>query len=339
MKKLFPYVILISILIACTQRKPSLALKEITGKTMGTFFSVKIVDEETTNLNYKEIENEINTLLKEVNRQMSTYIEDSEISTFNKYSGTDWFTTSYDFAYVVDIALRVSYESYGAFDITVGPLVNLWGFGPEIKKFTIPSKSELDQAKSKTGYQNLEVSVDISAVKKDIPDLYLDLSAIAKGFGVDLITEYLESIKVKNFMVEIGGEVRTMGKNHEGEYWKIGIELPGSNSDIQKVVSISNFSIATSGDYHNYFEEDGVRYSHTIDPRTGMPITHKLASVTVVHSSCTLADAYATAINVMGPEAGYSFALENNLAVYFILRYKNVFIEKSTKQFTEYIKN
>jgi len=330
-------LIIVFVTAGCTKKHLPAEIKSITGKTMGTTFSIKIVDDKKFSFDYKSLESEINEMLKEINRQMSTYIKDSEISQFNRYDSTGWFNISYDFASLINTALEVSSLSAGAFDITVGPLVNLWSFGPETKKPEVPGVKELLEAKSKTGYKFIEVRVDTPVVKKDKPEVYLDMSAIAKGYAVDKVAELLSSKKIRNYMVEIGGEVRTAGKNNKDKSWKIGIETPDSPTNIQKVISISDYSIATSGDYNNYFEENGIRYSHTIDPRTGMPITHKLASVTVIHTSCTLADAFATAINVMGPTAGYEFALKENLIIYIIVRHETGFIEKTTSQFTEFL--
>ncbi len=321
----------------CSEKSPLADLKIITGKTMGTTFSIKIVDDKNLSIDYKSLESEINEFLIEINLQMSTYIEDSEISRFNNYDSTGWFKISYDLASLINTSLEVSRLSAGAFDITVGPLVNLWGFGPELKNSEVPGVKELLEAKSKTGYKFIAVNVDTPAVRKDKPEVYLDMSAIAKGFAVDKVVELLLSYNLKNCMVEIGGEVRTAGKNNQDEFWKIGIETPDSHLNIQKVISISNYSVASSGDYNNYFEENGIRYSHTIDPRTGMPITHKLASVTVIHSDCALADAYATAINVMGPTAGYDFAVKEKLIIYMIVREEIGFIEKLTPQFSKFL--
>ena len=328
---------IIFVTAGCTQKPLPAEIKNITGKTMGTTFNIKIVDDTNLSIDYKSLESEINELLKEINRQMSTYIEDSEISRFNNYDSTGWFNISYDFASLLNTAMDVSSLTAGAFDVTVGPLVNLWGFGPELKKPEVPGVKELLEAKSKTGYKFIEVRVDTPAVKKDKPDVYLDMSAIAKGYAVDKVAELISSKKIINYMVEIGGEVRTAGNNNNNESWKIGIETPDSPANIQKVISISDYSIATSGDYNNYFEENGIRYSHTIDPRTGMPITHKLASVTVIHTNCTFADAYATAINVMGPTAGYDFALKENLIIYMIVREETGFIEKTTSRFDKFL--
>lgn len=336
MKYLFISLLIIFLFTGCKQNETLPDLKEITGQTMGTFFTVKIISSNVDERQFEKIENDINSLLNEVNRQMSTYIPDSEISEFNKFNKTEWFPVSKDFFSVVEKALEVSRLTNGAFDITVGPLVNLWGFGPENKSFKIPDKNKLLDALSKTGFSKIKLDEKTSSLIKENENIYIDLSAIAKGFGVDKVAEYLVENNFRDFMVEIGGEVKTSGKNQKGEHWKIGIKSPNSASNIQKVISISNMAVATSGDYLNYFEENGVRYSHTIDPRTGLPVTHNLASVTVIHSSCILADAFATAIEVLGPDAGYTFALENKLPVYLIVREKNNFIEKQTELFKNY---
>jgi thiamine biosynthesis lipoprotein len=268
---------------------------------------------------------------------MSTYIPDSEISQFNKYKKTDWYPISKDFANVLEMSFYISEKSGGAFDITIGPLVNLWGFGPDYKLENIPTQVEIDKGLRSVGHKNIMVQTDPPAVKKIIASIYCDLSAIAKGFGVDKIAEYLESKNINDFMVEIGGEVRTRGNNIHRKPWQIGVSTPDNEFNLQKVVSLNNNSIATSGDYRNYFEKDGVRYSHTIDPRTGRPITHTLASVTVVHGSCMIADGMATAITVLGPEAGFEFALKEELPIFMIVRKGNEFIEKMTPNFEQFL--
>jgi thiamine biosynthesis lipoprotein len=307
------------------------------GQTMGTIFQVKIVYDDSIRIDEEILKGEINETLKKINNQMSTYIEDSEISLFNKYSNTDWYSISEDFAFVLENALEISKQSSGAFDITVGKLVNLWGFGPEMKEHTVPDNDQVTALKAITGYQHIEVRLEPPSVKKDIPGVFIDLSAIAKGFGVDKIAEYLDSKHLKNYLVEIGGEVRTSGNNQKNSPWKVGIEYPDSSSGIYEVISLKSYSIATSGNYHNYFEKNGIRYSHTIDPRTGMPLSHKLASVTVVYKSCILADAYATAINVLGPELGISFALEHEIPAYLIVREKDGFVIKNTPQLDKFL--
>lgn len=331
--------LLLLLWVTCTTGESQRELLTLTGGTMGTTFTVKIVRDETFSdaFDLRKVESDIRDLLTQVNEQMSTYLEDSELSRFNRSATTDWFAISPDFARVLQQALRTSELSGGAFDITVGPLVNLWGFGPENRPVKIPSAREIADRKALVGYQHVQVRLNPPAVKKSRPDIYCDLSAIAKGFGVDKVSEYLEALGVRNYMVEIGGEVRTRGRNAENTLWRIGIESPDNPSGIEKVLNISDHAMATSGDYFNYFEEDGVRYSHTIDPRTGRPITHKMASVTVVHASCMVADAFATAIDVLGPEKGYEFALEQKLPVFMLVRQDGRFAEKMTPNFAGFL--
>lgn len=307
----------------------------IQGNTMGTTYSVKMVKDEhiASEKKFAAIAQRVERVLKNVNQQMSTYIDNSEISQFNQSRSTDWFTVSSDLAIVIEHAIRISVKSKGAFDVTVGPLVNLWGFGPDARPLRIPPQNEIVQKKKSIGYQNLSVRHSPPTIRKSIPEIYCDLSAIAKGFGVDKVAEYLDSQHIVNYLVEIGGEIRAKGVSHKNVRWKIGVSTPDQHIDIQKVIAISNCSVATSGDYWNYFEENGVRYSHTIDPRTGWPIRHKLASVTVIHDSCMIADAFATAIDVLGPNDGYDLAMREELPVYIIVKNENGFVEKMTPKF------
>ena len=326
------FPILLSALVGCQDQ-----LITISGPTMGTTFQVKIVQSEIT-MDLDVLEREINARLTEVNRQMSTYRDNSEITQFNRARSTDWFGVSSDFAYVLHIAQEISTWSDGAFDVTIGPLVNLWGFGPSAIPDRVPSPDSIEAAKTLVGYKKIRVDLSVSAIKKEIPEVYCDLSAIAKGFGVDRVASYLDSLGINRYFIEIGGELRTKGHNHLGQLWRIGIASPAGQGELQKALALDNMSMATSGDYHNYFERDGVRYSHTIDPRTGRPITHALASVTVIHKSCAYADGLATAINAMGPEKGFVFAEKRNLAVFMIVRQGDEFVEKMTSNFEELLK-
>lgn len=305
---------------------------EIRGMTMGTSYMVKIVvdgaDEAVLTV-------EIDDLLKKVNLQMSTWIADSELSRFNDFDGAGWFDVSADTALVVAESLRISEMSHGAFDMTVGPLINLWGFGPGKREVPVPSDAQIAAVMASTGYGNVSVQSDPPALKKAKPGIYCSLAAIAKGFGVDKVAEYLDAKGFTAYLVEIGGELRTRGVKAEGKPWKVAIATPDGRAGHQKVLALNNVGMATSGDYYNYFEKDGKRYSHTIDPVTGRPITHTLASVTVIHESCMTADALATAINVMGPEKGYQLALENELSVFLIVKEKGVFVEKMTPRFEQ----
>lgn len=308
------------------------------GSTMGTTYNIKFVLISTTVGSagvQQEMKDGIDALLESVNLQMSTYVPDSELSRFNRFEGTDWFEVSADTAMVFAESQRVSQLSGGAFDITVGPLVNLWGFGPTKNRGAVPSAQELLDVKDIIGYGKISVQVSPPAIKKEKPRMYCDLSAIAKGFGVDKVSMYLESKGYANYMVEIGGEVRTAGKKPGNKSWRVAIATPDGSSSYQKVLELDDLSMATSGDYHNYFEKDGIRYSHTMDPNTMKPIVHNLASVSVVHKSCMTADAMATALDVLGPEKGFDLAIQEHLAVFMIVHQKGKFVEKMTPEFTK----
>ena len=269
---------------------------------------------------------------------MSTYIETSELSLFNKFRGKEWFPISKDFAYVINEAIKISKLTNGAYDITVGPLVNLWGFGPEKNTMKVPADTQIKRRKKEVGFKYLQLRKNPPAIRKSNPDLYCDLSSIAKGFGVDKVSELLLVKNIINFMVEIGGEVRTSGYKAKHQKWRIGISSPDGSSKIKKVVLLENLSMATSGDYNNNYIIDGKEYSHTIDPRTGRPITHSLVSVSVLDSSCMVADGFATAIDVLGPIDGFEFALKNKIPVLMFIKEKNEFVEKSTKEFDKLLK-
>lgn len=305
----------------------------LTGKTMGTTYSVKI-DRLPVSLTVEQIKAEIDKRLELVNDQMSTYRQDSELSRFNRHGGADWFEVSEDTAIVVAEAKRIGKLSAGAFDVTVGPLVDLWSFGPGNRPKKIPADKDIATASRRVGDAKLDVRAEPAGLKKTQGDLSVDLSAIAKGFGVDRVAEYLDELQIAGYMVEIGGEVRCKGTKVGGTPWKIGIQSPKeAGNAAMKVLQLKDASMATSGDYRNYFEKDGRRFSHTIDPRTGRPVTHRLVSVSVVAENCMTADALATAIMVLGPDAGYNFAEKHHLAVFMLVSQSGGFHERATPEF------
>ena len=288
------------------------------GATMGTSYSVQIA-EPRAELDRDALANEINARLADINRLMSTYQLGSELSRFNNSSATDWFLVSPQLIAVVAAAQTVSAASAGAFDVTIGPLVNLWGFGPTPSAEDIPSAGDIQAARARVGWRQLDVQSEPPALRKSRADLYVDLSAIAKGYAVDQLAALLESYGVEDYLVEIGGELRGRGVNARGEPWQIAIERPDpSQRAAFQVVSLRDIGMATSGDYRNFVEIDGQRYSHTIDPATGRPVGHRLASVTVLAQECMQADAWATALLVLGPERGLELAEQQGLAALFI---------------------
>ena len=305
---------------------------------MGTQYTVRVSDPDG-NLNLPALQREIDGRLEAINRQMSTYLPDSELSRFNWYQGLDWFAVSPELVRVVSAGLEVSRSSQGAFDVTVGPLVNLWGFGPTGRTDAVPTDEAIAQCRARVGYDRLEVRDDPPALRKRRADLYVDLSAIAKGFAVDEVARLLEQRGVHNHMVEIGGEVRTRGRKPGGSLWRIGIERPvAAAREIECVVELDDRALATSGDYRNFFEQQGRRYSHEIDPRTGRPVEHELVSVSVLADDCLTADAWATALMVLGPEAALPTARRHGLDVLCMIRTRKGLLEQTTPGFAARIR-
>lgn len=303
---------------------------------MGTVYSVTVLEPIGHTSDQEKLQLIIDTRLQTLNQQMSTYIDDSELSYLNRTPTDQPVILSEELFEVLLMSIELSWLSGGVFDITVGPLVDLWGFGPQ-QHDLVPTQSAIDEALAGTGYQHLQLNIADSSVSKTQP-VSVDLSAIAKGYGVDKIAELLLAAGYKDFMVEIGGELRLQGMSPRGAPWKIAIEQPdGSFGKVHRAVSIDTGAMATSGDYRNYFEVEGQRYSHTIDPTTGWPIKHTLASVTVITESAAYADGLATAINVMGPERGLLFAEQQQLAVYLIINTEQGFEARFTEAFRPYL--
>ncbi|CQI97107.1 FAD:protein FMN transferase [Yersinia rohdei] len=307
------------------------------GKTMGTSYSIKYVSNSSAP-DSEKLQQEIDRELELVNDQMSTYRPNSELSRFNQSRVVNTpFPVSAATAKVVREAIRLNRLTDGALDVTVGPLVNLWGFGPEGRPTSVPTDADIAKRQQWVGIDKL--AVEKGSLIKRIPDLYVDLSSIAKGFGVDVIAEYLESQHIDNYMVDIGGEVRTRGNNGENKPWRIAIEKPvaGAEQSAQEIIEPGRMAIATSGDYRNYFEQDGVRYSHTIDPATGRPINHRLVSITVLDPSCMTADGLSTGLGVLGPERGMALANLLDIPVFMIVKTDEGFEERYSESFKPYL--
>jgi thiamine biosynthesis lipoprotein len=318
-------------LCACGASGPAEVV--LSGNTMGTQFNVKLA---TSDVDAADLQQDIEASLAHVERMMSTYMPDSEISRFNQNATTDWFKVSHEFCFSVDEALALSTLTDGSFDITVGPLVNLWGFGPGDIIQEPPADEKISAVMASVGYEHLQADCARPALKKDIAGLFLDMSAFGKGFAVDRVADRLEDAGFHDYLVEIGGELRLAGHNASGEKWAIGIEVPlVDQRRPHTVVHLTDTAVATSGDYRNYFEVDGERFSHTIDTRTGRPVTHSLASVTVIDDSAYRADALATALLVMGPDKGMELAAREDLAVLFLLRSDAGIDERATPAFEQ----
>jgi thiamine biosynthesis lipoprotein len=335
------YILYLSILfnlliLSCTKKQPF----RFTGETMGTTYSIIIADSIVNPDLIDATKSKVDDVLKQVNRQMSAWDPNSEIALFNRKTDDKPLTISADFIQVLKLADVIYHESEGAFDPTVGPLVDLWGFGKEGTRFSPPTNEEVENRRKFVGFDLIEI-VDNSKIKKKHPETQLDLSAIAKGFGVDRVADLLKSIGYKNFMVEIGGEVVASGQKKTAK-WRIGIDRPYFNAipgqNLEAVIEVSDVGVATSGDYRNYFVSDDKTYSHTIDPVTGRPIVNGVASVTVIAPKCAVADAMATAIMVMGAEKSLEWVKsKNDVEVFIIIRTDAGYEEMFSPGFKKYL--
>jgi len=330
------YLLLVFLLLACQQQDtPQPYPFRYSDGIMGTTFTIK-VSQLPDSITVQALKGQIKVLLNQLNDRMSTYQAHSELSIINQNTTTDWLAISTAMCTVLKEARKIGQLSAGAFDITVGPLVNLWGFGPDLATLDVPELTLIEQQRQKVGLDKWSLKETPSACqfKKTQPDVYLDLSAIAKGYAVDRVGLFLESLGIVNYMVEIGGELRLKGGNIQHKPWRIAVEKPViAQRMIQKVLPLSNISLATSGDYRNFYEVEGKRFSHTIDPRTGYPITHHLASVTILANTTMTADALATMMMVLGEEQGLAMAEKQEIAALFITKTDEGFAEKASSAF------
>jgi FAD:protein FMN transferase len=327
-------VFCVQVLLGCRSEAPSTeTVHSFAGSTMGTVYNVRVVGC-ATGSSVAALQQQVDLRLAAINQQMSTYLPDSEISCFNRHAGDDWFSVSAETALVVAAGQQVSRDTQGAFDVTVGPLVNLWGFGPAGRAGEPPSDQAIAECQARVGYALLEVRQQPPALRKRRADLYVDLSAIAKGFAVDEVAKLLERHAVRSYLVEIGGEVRTKGRKPDGGLWRIGIERPVAGTrQLDCAVELDDRSLATSGDYRNFVERQGRRYSHEIDPRTGRPVDHALISVSVLADDCLTADAWATALLVLGPDAALPAARRRGVEVLCMIRSGDGWVEHATPGF------
>jgi thiamine biosynthesis lipoprotein len=309
----------------------------LTGSTMGTSWSVTLRPD-PAGIDRDVLQQQLQQRLDLINRLMSTYDPTSEVSRFNDQASSDWFAISAETAQVIKLSQSISALTGGAFDISVGPLVDLWGFGPPPRGDKLPAEKQVREVLARIGYQNILLRPAPAAIKKLIPDLRIDLSAVAKGFAVDQLADLLEQQGIDNYLLEIGGELRISGHRHAGKAWRIAIEKPlDGTREVATVFPLTETAVATSGDYRNFYLKDGQRYSHTIDPVTGLPSRHRLASVTVLDQSCARADALATALMVMGEEKGRRFCEENQLAAYFLIHENESIIEYTSPAFKAFM--
>lgn len=292
---------------------------EIVGRTMGTTYMVKCFPGPEVDL--EKLSQAIEDELQSVNQQMSTYIDSSELSLFNDSQDLGWQAVSSELAFVAALATEISTKSDGAFDVTVGPLVDLWGFGSPAGSEGAPTKEEVQEALASVGFSKTDVRTNPPELRKEVPALRVDLSAIAKGHGVDRVCDVLEEQGVDSYFVEIGGEVRAMGRKPGGDPWVVGIESPDPKvREILFALELDDLALATSGDYRNFRTVDGQTVSHTIDPRTGFPVLDPITSASAFAKTCAEADGIATAMMSAGYVDGLQLAERNRWAVILIAR-------------------
>ena len=311
LNKLYGSVPLLWIVLVCSSCQSS-NYRELSGETMGTYFRVQSNCEKPIELK------EINTVFQGITNHFSTWSDDSVLSRFNANESRDWIAVPISLVQVAKLAETVSEHTMGAFDVTVSPVVELWGFGPQEVQLP-PSESARKAALKRVGFRHLEIREDPPALRKS-NGIQVDFSAIAKGYGVDQVADLLDKHGCSDYLVDVGGELRLKGRNSSGNPWRIGIEAADGSGTVLDVLELANIGVATSGNYRNYQMLDGVQYSHVINPETGCPITDDLVAVTVLDPRTALADAYATGLLVAGLEKATLIANQRKLAAVFISR-------------------
>jgi thiamine biosynthesis lipoprotein len=307
------------------------------GLTMGTSYTIDLaapIDDTARAQLAKSIEAE----LAVINQAMSTYDPGSELSRFNRRQDIDWVRVSPGLLEVLDSASRISAASQGAFDVTVGPLVELWGFGPEYRARQVPNAESIEQARKSVDYRNVQLDLSTEGVRKRHPRTQIDVCAIAKGYGVDRVALVLDRHGFRDYLVEIGGELRARGTAASGRPWRVGIARPVEGRHVVgEIVALQNRGIATSGTTEDFFEQDGRHYSHTIDPGTGRPVEHPPMAVSVIADTTMEADAWATALLVHGPERGYALAQTRGLAALLVTASGSKFDVRATDAFRAHL--
>jgi thiamine biosynthesis lipoprotein len=327
-------VVALLVLLAGCERGPRPV--QLDGPTMGTTYSVTVA-RLPKGVERSSIEAAVTGVLQDVDQHLSGWNASSELVRFNAAATTDWQPVSPVLFAAVEQARKVSDASGGAFDVTVGPLVRAWGFGAGATDDPpAPSAATIGQLRAQVGFAKLELRATPPALRKSVAGLAIDLDGIAPGWAVDRIADRLDALGIQDYLVELGGEVKARGRSPQRRTWRVAVETPlAGERRAQAVMELHDIGVSTSGDYREYRELAGRRISHTIDPRSGMPVAHGLASVTVVHESVAEADAWATALTVLGPEEGMALARRQGLAALFIVRgAAGGFVESETPEFS-----
>lgn len=319
-------VLVLAALSGCGQ-----SVERFGGPTMGSSYTVQFVPAGKSP-DAAKLKAEVDTILASLDEQFSTYRADSVVSRFNALPAGACLGLPADMLTLWRYGEQLSQQSGGAFDLTVEPLMNLWGFGPQSRSERVPEAAALERERARVGHQHLRLNGD--QLCKEV-DAQLDFDSVVAGYAVDRVSARLAELGLTDYLVEITGELKAVGHKPDGKPWRIALEVPSSERErqVERSVALDGIGLSTSGDYRNYFEEGGQRYSHTFDPRTGTPVRHGLASVTVADAQALHADGLSTLLMVLGPEEGYTFAERNGLAAFFIVRQGEGFVTRATTRF------
>ena len=324
---------------SCSQEKNYNA--QLKGNTMGTYYIIDVVSV-PKKLKIKKIKKEVKDTLSKANKILSNWDKNSEISTINKFNNTTPIKISDELNEVFKTASEINIKTNGFFDITLDPIIELWGFGYKSKQTkTAPTEQQIKNTLSIVGQRSLlDINYENNELIKKNKNLKINLSSIGKGFGIDLIGKKLNQLGIKNYLINIGGDILTKGHNKKNKNWIIGIENPNLKEKLIKdIVNLTNKGLATSGDYKNFFTQDGKRYSHIINPKTGKPIMHSTKSVTVIHDNSMKADGWATALLALGRVDGLKIAEKEKIAVLFIDEIDDKFVKFKSNQFLNFKQN
>ncbi len=322
-------VVLLMSLVGCGDGD---RLERFGGPTMGSRYSIQYVHR-TGDPFPQQVQPEVEAILAEVDQQMSTYRSDSLVERFNRLPANSCQSMPEAVLQLVRFGEQLSNDSGGAYDLTVEPLMDLWGFGPQSRVERVPDARELERARERVGYRHLYIEEN-RLCKNTAAEV--DFNSIAAGYTVDRISERLQRLGLKDFLVEVTGELKALGRKADGSPWRIGLEGPQDDQQVaERVIDLDGYGMSTSGDYRNYFEQDGRRYSHTFDAVTGAPVQHELAAVTVVDRSALRADGLSTLLLILGPDKGWDYAEDHKIAAFFMIRNAKGFIIRSNSAFDQ----
>jgi len=326
-RRLGGLVVLICLLSGCGHGD---SMESFSGPTMGSTYSIKYVRRSGLPAQ-ADVRVEVEKILADIDRQMSTYRSDSDIERFNALPASRCQAMPTSILELIRVGEQLSVQSDGSYDLTVEPLLNLWGFGPQARGEKVPTAEALAEARKRVGHQHLRIEGD--RLCKDAA-VEVDFNSIAAGYAVDMIAARLEAMGIHDYLAEATGELKASGHKADGSPWRIALEEPRDDRQVaERVIAVDGFGLSTSGDYRNFFEQDGQRFSHTFDARSGAPVSHKLASVTVIHPSALMADGLSTLLLILGPERGWDYAEKHDIGAFFVIRADTGFVTRSSHAF------